>query len=82
MPSAKPMIGPGLVSRAVRVMAKDVVFVKGLIEAHEGVAVVFAEKGGDLTICAPVSLEAMLDQIVDDLCAEVGAMKLSPPPGD
>ncbi|HEX7666443.1 MAG TPA: DUF4911 domain-containing protein [Polyangiaceae bacterium] len=81
MPSAKPMIGEGLVARAVRVMAKDVVFVKGLIEAHEGVAVVFAEKGGDLTICAPTSLEPMLDQIVEDLCAEVGAMKITPPEG-
>ncbi len=73
------MLGDGLVARGVRVMAKDVVFVKGLIEAHEGVAVVFAEKGGDLTICAPVSLEAMLDQIVDDLCREVGAMRIQPP---
>ena len=44
------MLVGGLVTRRVRVPAREVVFVKGVIEASEGVAVVFADGGGDLTI--------------------------------
>ena len=76
---ARPLIGDGLVTRGLRVVARDVVFVKGLIEALEGVAVVFAERGGDLIIAAPISRENELDSLVDDLCAEVGAMRITLP---
>ncbi|MEO8875732.1 MAG: hypothetical protein ABI461_09115 [Polyangiaceae bacterium] len=82
---ARPLIGEGLVTRGLRVVARDVVFVKGLIEALEGIAIVFAEKGGDLVIAAPISREKELDSLIDDLCREVGAMKITlletPPPG-
>ena len=81
---ARPLIGPGLVTRGVRVVTRDVVFVKGLVEAHEGIAIVFAEHGGDLVIAAPISREKELDSLIDDLCREVGAMKITlpedPPP--
>jgi Domain of unknown function (DUF4911) len=76
---ARPLIGEGLVTRGLRVVARDVVFVKGIIEALEGIAVVFAEHGGDLVIAAPVSREKELDLLVDDLCAEVGAMRITLP---
>jgi hypothetical protein len=76
---ARPLIGEGLVTRGLRVVARDVVFVKGIIEALEGIAVVFAEHGGDLIIAAPVSREKELDLLVDDLCAEVGAMRITLP---
>ncbi|MEO7113885.1 MAG: hypothetical protein ABI183_25820 [Polyangiaceae bacterium] len=76
---ARPLIGDGLVTRGLRVVARDVVFVKGIIEALEGIAVVFAEHGGDLVIAAPVSREKELDLLVDDLCAEVGAMRITLP---
>jgi Domain of unknown function (DUF4911) len=76
---ARPLIGEGLITRGLRVVARDVVFVKGIIEALEGIAVVFAEHGGDLVIAAPVSREKELDLLVDDLCAEVGAMRITLP---
>jgi hypothetical protein len=76
---ARPLIGEGLVTRGLRVVARDVVFVKGIIEALEGIAVVFAEHGGDLVIAAPISREKELDLLVDDLCAEVGAMRITLP---
>ena len=76
---ARPLIGDGLVTRGLRVVARDVVFVKGLIEALEGIAVVFAEHGGDLIIAAPISRENELDSLVDDLCVEVGAMRITLP---
>lgn len=65
-----------MISRRVRVRTKDVVFVKGIVEAEEGLAQVFAERGGDLTIAAPEGRARELDELVDDLCREVGAMRV------
>ena len=74
--SVPPFVGPGMVTRQVVVRASDVVFVKGIIEALEGLAQVFAEKGGDLTLAAPISRAAELDAVVDDLCVEIGMMSV------
>ncbi len=60
----------GMIWRRLVVRAKDVAFLKGIVEAHEGLAQVFAEKGGDLTLAAPVGREAELDELVRDLAAE------------
>lgn len=46
-------------------------FVKGVLEASEGVGVLFAEQGGDLVLAAPLSLEAELDEVVRDLALEL-----------
>jgi hypothetical protein len=61
----------GMITRRLVVRAKDVVFVKGVIEAHDGLAHVFAESGGDLTIAAAAGREAELDDVVNDLAIEL-----------
>ncbi|MFO0663386.1 MAG: hypothetical protein U0174_05515 [Polyangiaceae bacterium] len=72
-PRAKaPLLGEGLVTRHVVVPAKNVVFVKGVLEAHEGLAQVFAESGGDLVIATTESQTAELDALLPGLLAEVG----------
>ena len=63
-----------MISRRLIVRAKDVAFLKGIVEAHEGLAQVFAEGGGDLTIAAPAGREAELDELVQDLAAELGGI--------
>ncbi len=63
-----------LVVRRVRVAPREVVFLKGVIEASEGVAAVFAESGGDLTIATMPSQKDELDRILQDLQAETGAL--------
>jgi uncharacterized protein DUF4911 len=68
------MLLGGLVTRRVRVPAREVVFVKGVIEASEGVAVVFADRGGDLTIATLPSQKDELDRILHDLETEAGAL--------
>jgi hypothetical protein len=68
------MLLGGLVTRRVRVPAREVVFVKGVIEASEGVAVVFADGGGDLTIATLPSQKDELDRILQDLAGETGAL--------
>ncbi|HTQ05351.1 MAG TPA: hypothetical protein VMI54_15920 [Polyangiaceae bacterium] len=63
-----------LVERRVRVAARDVVFVKGICEASEGLCAMFAEHGGDLVLCASRSRERDLDELVRDLCADFDAV--------
>lgn len=67
-------LGEGMITRQLVVRAKDVAFLKGVVEAHEGLAQMFAEKGGDLTIAAPAGREAELDELVRDLASELGGI--------
>ena len=73
--SAPPALGEGMVSRAIIVRAEDVVFLKGIVEAHDGVAQVFGERGGALVLASPASREEELDELVADLCRELGAIR-------
>jgi len=68
-----------MVTRRVRVRTRDVVFLKGIVEALEGIAQVFAERGGELTLAAPEGRARELDALVDDLCRELGAMRVEEP---
>jgi hypothetical protein len=68
--------GEGMVVRRVVMRASDVVFFKGVVEASEGLAAVYAESGGDLRVAAPVERARELDALLDDLCAELGALRV------
>jgi len=57
--------------RRVVMAARDVVFFKGVIEASEGLACVFAERGGDLQVAAPAGRAGELDALLHDLAAEL-----------
>ena len=72
-----PCVGEGMVTRRLLVHARDVVYLKGIVEASEGIAQVFGEKGGELTLAAPLERAAELDALVKDLCEELGAMILA-----
>jgi hypothetical protein len=47
-------------------------FLKGIVEAHEGMAVVFAESGGELTLASAADREQELDALARDLALELG----------
>ncbi len=66
-------VGAGMLVRAVSVRPSDVVFVKGVVEASDGLAAVFAEQGGELLFAAPREREAELGELLADLVTEVGA---------
>jgi hypothetical protein len=76
--AVEPCVGDGMVVRRIVLRARDVVFFKGVVEASEGLAAVFAERGGDLTVAAPAAREHELDELVDALCAELGGVKVGP----
>ena len=61
--------------RRIVLPARQVVFFKGVIEASEGLAAVFAERGGDLTVAAPEGRASELDALLDDLCRELGGLR-------
>lgn len=70
---AANLIDADLVTRRLRLRASDVVFAKGILEASEGVGVLFGERGGELVAVAPRSRGAELDQLLSDLCQEIEA---------
>jgi hypothetical protein len=67
-----------MVVRQVVVPAREVVFFKGIIEASEGLASVFAERGGDLSVAAPLDRTVELDALLDVLCHELGGVRVAP----
>jgi hypothetical protein len=71
-----PCLGEGMVARRVLVRSPDVVFFKGVIEASEGLAAVFAERGGDLVVATPADRVSELDAVLEALCAEVKGLRL------
>lgn len=58
-------------SREIDVDVAEVVFVRAHLEASEGLGLMFAEHGGELTLAAPVGREAELDAFIADLAAEM-----------
>ena len=60
--------------RRIRVDACEVGFIRGILEASEGLASMFAEHGGDLMLVASASRERELDVLIDDLRVELGAI--------
>jgi hypothetical protein len=57
----------------VLVRPSEVVFLKGIIEASDGIAAVFAERGGELTLAAPQGRGAEFAELLLDLQRDVGA---------
>jgi hypothetical protein len=66
-----------MVHRRVVLRARDVVFFKGVLEANDGLAAIFAEHGGDLTVSTPAARQAELDVVLSALCTELDAMILT-----
>jgi hypothetical protein len=74
------LLGDELVAVRIRVREADVVFVKGIVEASEGLGAVFAEPrrgaadgrdGGAIVIAAPASRAAELYSLVADIREEL-----------
>jgi hypothetical protein len=68
------LVDADLVARRMIVEPRDVVYVKGIFEASEGLGALFAEAGGDLLIVAPISRALELDTLLRDLAAELDAI--------
>jgi hypothetical protein len=65
----------------VRVQPPDVVYLKSILEASEGLGAIFAEKGGDLVVAAPYEREKDLAELLADIALEIHA-DIDPGPSD
>lgn len=63
----------GQLSVRVEVDPADVVFIKGLVEASEGLASVFCDRGGSLVLAAPLDRRVELATFLRDLEVDLGA---------
>jgi hypothetical protein len=68
---AMACVGEGMAVRRVVMRARDVVFFKGVVEASEGLAAVFAEHGGDLIVATPEGRASELDDLLRELKSEL-----------
>ncbi|AUX25093.1 uncharacterized protein SOCEGT47_056360 [Sorangium cellulosum] len=69
----------GMLVQDVVVEPSDVVFVKGIVEASEGIALLFAERGGELTLAAPLGRGDEFAELLLDLERDVGARRRGAP---
>ena len=69
-----PLVDADMVSRRVHFRPRDVVFVKGIFEASEGLGALFAERGGDVVLAAPRSRASEFEALLRDLVTDVGAV--------
>lgn len=60
-----------LVVRPVSIAKEDLVYLRHILEASEGLGFVIAEKGGDILLVSSVSMEAELEQFIADLGCEL-----------
>ena len=68
-----------MVVRRVLIRARGVVFFKGVVEASEGLAAVYAEAGETSSWqLPPLPRREGSRRPLDDLCAELGAARPSP----
>lgn len=74
--SYAPLIDKEMTLRRVVVLKQDVVYVRGIFEASDGVAAVFSEQGGDLTFAAMPSRAAEMDALLEDIKSELGSTML------
>lgn len=68
---APPLDGPGLTTRRLRVHDADVVLLRAIVEAYEGLAVFYGDGSGLIALSAPEGRAHELDQLVDDLTREI-----------
>ncbi len=74
---SQDFIGPEMASFRVRMPAPQVVFLKGILEAHDGLAQLYSEGGGELCIACPCDREAELASLLHELCTDIPGMLIA-----
>jgi hypothetical protein len=69
------LAGDGLITRTIECRSADVVYVKSIATAYEGLCCLFCERGGVVRLVAPSGREAELDLLVRDLEEEFAREK-------
>lgn len=70
--------GPGLVHRHLRVQDDDIVFLRAVLEAYDGLASLFGDGRGRVVLTTTEGLAAELDQLLEALAREISIHPLAP----
>jgi hypothetical protein len=63
-------IDSDMIAREICCAEPDVVYVKSIATAYDGLCCLFSEGGGQIVLAAPRGREAELDRLVDDIVEE------------
>lgn len=72
-------VDPTHVTRRIVVAVEEVVYVRAILEASNGVAAAYSESGGDITLVTSDCRLAELEQLLLDLKCELGSAWLLGP---
>lgn len=65
-----PSLDPRLSRRRVRLLGTDEVWLRSVLEAYEGLALLYGDGSGTVTLATPVERSAELDELIAELTAE------------
>jgi hypothetical protein len=65
-----PLHGPGLALRRLRVADADVVWLRSVLEAYEGLAGLYGDGSGVVTVATTDCQAGELDELLDELARE------------
>jgi hypothetical protein len=75
--AAPPVIlTEGLTLRRLRVADADVVWLRSVLEAYDGLAALFGDGSGVVTLATTSSQAGELDALLEDLCREASLQRL------
>lgn len=76
MSKTTPLLGPGLHTRRVRVADGDVVWLRSVLEGYDGLAALYGDGSGTVTLTTTESRAHELDTLLADLCHEADLQPL------
>jgi hypothetical protein len=73
---ARPPLGPGLITRRVRVADADVIWIRAILEAYDGLAFTYGDGSGVLALTTTESQARELEELLNELSAELSFTRL------
>lgn len=74
---APSLLGPGLTARRLRIADSEVVLLRAIVEAYDGLAALYGDGSGCVLLTTTVQLTGELDRLLADLEAELSFERLS-----
>lgn len=70
----------GLAFRFLRISDEDVVWLRSILEAYDGLACLSGNSHGIVTLVTPLDRAVELDSLIDEIALEINIAKIKDPP--
>jgi hypothetical protein len=70
MPAPDPSLDPRLARRRIRLSGEDEVWLRSVLDAYEGLALLYGDGSGTVTLATPLERSAELDSLLAELASE------------